>query len=64
MWSEPSYNRDGLRQLYSFKSAQFESPAVKEDFMCDIWSVKFSENVIVPVLKSVTRKRLVETVME
>jgi hypothetical protein len=30
--------------------------------MCDIWSVQFSENIIVPVLKSVTRKRLVKTV--
>jgi hypothetical protein len=30
--------------------------------MCDIWSVYFSETVILPVLKPVVRKRLVETV--
>jgi hypothetical protein len=29
--------------------------------MYDIWSVYFSETVIVPVLKSAARKRLVET---
>jgi hypothetical protein len=32
--------------------------------MCDISSVPFSETVIVPVLKSVARKRLVETVTD
>jgi hypothetical protein len=32
--------------------------------MCDIGSVHFSKTIIVPVLKSVARKRLVETVID
>jgi hypothetical protein len=32
--------------------------------MCDICSVLFSDTVIIPVLKSVARKRLVETVID
>jgi hypothetical protein len=32
--------------------------------MCDIWSVKFSETVVVPVLNSVARKWGVETVTD
>jgi hypothetical protein len=32
--------------------------------MCDIWSVQFSEIVIVLVLKSVARKRLEDTVID
>jgi hypothetical protein len=32
--------------------------------MCDIWSVLFSETAIVPMLKSVARKRLMETVID
>jgi hypothetical protein len=32
--------------------------------MCAIWTVYFNETVIVSVLKSVARKRLVETVID
>jgi hypothetical protein len=32
--------------------------------MYDIWSARFRETVIVTVLKSVARKRLVETVID
>jgi hypothetical protein len=32
--------------------------------MCDMWSAYFSESVIVPVLKSVARKRLVEIAID
>jgi hypothetical protein len=29
-------------------------------FLCDIWSVQFSETVTVPVLRSTARRRLVK----
>jgi hypothetical protein len=32
--------------------------------MCGIWSVKYNETVRVSVLKSVARKRLVESVID
>jgi hypothetical protein len=48
-----------LGQLVCCKSVQFKVRLWREDFMCDIWS----ETAIIPVLKCVARKRLVETVI-
>jgi hypothetical protein len=41
----------------------FKSAAEKRR-LCDIWIVQFSETIIVPVLKSVAREQLVETVID
>jgi hypothetical protein len=38
--------------------------AVKKRFKCNILSVQFSETVIVPVIKSIARQRLVENVVD
>jgi hypothetical protein len=49
---------------WQLQECSVESRAVKRRLYVWFWSVKFSETVIVPVLKSVARKRLLETVTD
>jgi hypothetical protein len=44
----------------SFKSAAVE----RRLYVCDMWSVSFNETVIVPVLQSVARIRLEDSVID
>jgi hypothetical protein len=45
-------------------SAQMKVRVCREDFMCDMLSVLFSETVIVTLLKFVAWKRLMEIVID
>jgi hypothetical protein len=56
--------REAVKKRVSCKSAQLKVRLWREDFTCDICSVQFSETVIVRVLNSVSRRRLVETVTD
>jgi hypothetical protein len=47
--------------LGEFSAWVVKSVSVKRGFMCNIWSVWWSETVIIPVLRSVARRRLVKT---